>query len=308
MAGPSSRLERIVSAGRFAVTSDVGAGRTADGSFTIEQARDLVGYADAVNVGDNPLASPHLSAMAEAALVARAGLEPILQLTCRDRNRIGLTSDLLGGWALGARNLLCLTGDPVSAGDHPDAVGVNDLTVLELVSLARKLRDEGRTLAGVEVDSPPRYFIGVADSPLAEPYDPARLEAKLDAGAMFVQTQIAYDVERLAAWAEGVRARGILERAAIFVGLAPLHSLRTARWMNDRLPGVTVPDELLQALEEAGPEGEAEVGIRWVTDVARSVREIEGIAGLHVMGLGHETAVRRVIEGAGLFPRPVFDL
>jgi len=249
----------------------------------------------------------HLSALAEAAFVAQAGLEPILQLTCRDRNRIGLTSDLLGGWALGARNLLCLTGDPVTAGDHPDAVGVNDLSVLELVSLARKLRDEGRTLAGVEVDLPPRYFIGVADSPLAEPYDPARLEAKLDAGAMFVQTQIAYDVERLAAWADEVRPRGIFERASLFLGLAPVHSLRTARWMSDRLPGVTVPQALLRALEEAGPDA-AQAGTRWVVDVARRVREIPGIAGVHVMGLGKEDAVRHVIEGAGLFPRPPVDV
>ena len=249
------------------------------------------------------MASPHLSALAEAAFVARAGLEPILQLTCRDRNRIGLTADLLGGWALGARNVLCLTGDPVSVGDHPDATGVYDLSVLDLVRLATGLRREGLMLSGMTIEEAPRYFVGVGDSPLVEGYDPGRLEAKLDAGAGFVQTQIVYDVEALAAWADAVRPLGVFERTSVLVGVAPLHSLKMARWVNDRLPGVTVPETFLRALEEAGP-GAADEGVRQVVDEVRRLRRIPGIAGVHVMSFGKEEAVRRVIEGAGLFPRP----
>jgi methylenetetrahydrofolate reductase (NADPH) len=158
-----------------------------------------------------------MSPLAGARFVASAGIEPTLQLTARDRNRLGLTADLLGGWALGARNVMCLSGDPLAIGDHPEAVKVDDLSVNELVSLARRLRDEGTTLAGAEVDDPPAYTIGVADVPLADPYDPARLEGKLDAGAELIWTQIAYDVEALAGWADTLRARGSFERAKVLV-------------------------------------------------------------------------------------------
>jgi 5,10-methylenetetrahydrofolate reductase len=300
---PGSRLERIVRSGRFCVTAEVVPPRSADGSSVEAQARSLVGYADAANVTDNPTASAHMSPVAGAAILARAGLEPTLQITCRDRNRLGLTSDLLGAWALGARNLFCLTGDPVSIGDHPEAVEVADLSVVELVRLAAGLREEGRLLSGATIDAPPRYFIGVADLPLAEPYDPARLDAKLDAGAHFVITQIVYDVDAFAAWAEAARGRGLFERAAVIAGVAPLRSAKQARYVNDHLPGVAVPGQVVGALEDAGPAAEAE-GVRLAVDIVERLRALPGIAGVHVMGMGREDAVRRVIEGAGLFPRP----
>ncbi len=303
MTEPASRLERIVRSGRFCVTAEVVPPRSADGSSVEAQARALVGYADAANVTDNPTASAHMSPVAGAAILARAGIEPTLQITCRDRNRLGLTSDLLGAWALGARNLFCLTGDPVSIGDHPEATVVADLSVVELVRLAAGLREEGRLLSGATIDVPPRYFIGVADLPLAEPYDPARLDAKLDAGAHFVMTQIVYDVEAFAAWADAARARGLFERAAVIAGIAPLRSAGQARYVNDHLPGVAVPAELVRALEEAGPDAEAE-GVRQAIAVVTRLREIVGLAGVHVMGMGREEAVRHVIEGAGLLPRP----
>jgi methylenetetrahydrofolate reductase (NADPH) len=244
----ASRLERLVRSGTFCVTAEVVPPRSASGDPVRAQARELVGYADAVNVTDNPRAAAHMSPVAGAAIVAAAGLEPTMQITCRDRNRRVLTADLLGGWALGARNLFCLTGDPVRVGDQPDAATVNDLTVEELVRLAAGLRDEGRLPSGTEVADPPRYFIGVADVPLATSYDPARLEAKLDAGAAFVMTQIVYDVEALAAWVEIARSRGLAERAALVAGVAPLTSARQARFMNEKVPGVTVPPSLIDAL------------------------------------------------------------
>lgn len=303
MTASGGRLERVLRGGHFCVTAEVVPPRSADGSAVTEQARALVGYADAVNVTDNPTAHAHMSPLAGVSLVAAAGLEPTLQINSRDRNRLGVTSDLLGGWALGARNLLCLTGDPVSVGDHPDAKPVFDLTILDLIGLAVSLRDEGRMLSGATIEAPPRYFIGVADLPLSEGYDPARLEGKLDAGADFVQTQIVYDVPALAEWADRVRGRGIFDRASVLVGVAPLRSAKAARHMNENVPGVVVPESLIEALEEAGPDSEHE-GVRSAVEIVNGLRAIHGIAGVHVMGLGREDAVRRVIEGAGLAPRP----
>jgi len=299
-----SRLERILHAGTFAVTAEVVPPRSADPSTVTEQARALVGYADAVNVTDNPTGSVHMTPVAGSALVTAAGLEPVLQLTCRDRNRLGLTSDLLGGWALGARSVLCLSGDPTSLGDHPDAKGVFDLDVMELVRLAATLRADGRSLAGHELTPAPRFFIGVADLPLAKRYDPARLEQKADAGGDFVQTQIVYDVDAFGEWAETVRPRGIFERMFVLPGVAPPRSSRSALFMRDHLPGVAVPDGVVERLDAAGPDGAADEGVALTVDVVRGLRAIPGIAGVHVMGLGKEESVRRVIADAGLLPRP----
>lgn len=298
-----SRLERLARSGTFCVTAEVVPPRSADGGVVRAQARQLVGYADAVNVTDNPRAAAHMSPVAGVAFVAAAGLEPTMQLTCRDRNRLGLTADLLGGWALGARNLFCLTGDPVGVGDHPEAAAVSDVTVEELVRLAAGLREDGRLLSGTEVEDPPRFFIGVADVPLAPSYDPARLEGKLDAGAHFVMTQIVYDVDALAGWVEIVRSRGVVERATLIAGVAPLVSAKQARFLDEKVPGVTVPRDLVQALEAAGDEAPA-VGVAQCVEVIRRLRGLAGIAGVHVMGMGHEDGVRAVVEGAGLLPRP----
>lgn len=301
---PAGRLESIARSGRFAVTSEVVPPRSADPRTVFLQARDLVGYADAVNVTDNPTATAHMSPLAGVAAVARAGLEPTLQLTVRDRNRLALTADLLGAWALGARNVLCLTGDPLFVGDHPDATAVIDLAVTDLVRLAAQLRAEGRLLSGAVIEEPPRFYVGVADSPLAPSYDAGRLEAKIDAGASFVMTQITYDLDALMAWSEIVRTRGIFERAAVLVGVAPIRSAEQARYLSEHLPGVTVPPELMALLEQAGPDAEA-LGVADCVRIVDGLREIPGIAGVHVMGLGREAVVRRVIEEAELLPRPL---
>jgi 5,10-methylenetetrahydrofolate reductase len=301
---PAGRLEAIARSGRFAVTSEVVPPRSADPRTVFLQARDLVGYADAVNVTDNPTATAHMSPLGGVAAVARAGLEPTLQLTVRDRNRLALTADLLGAWALGARNVLCLTGDPLSVGDHPDATAVVDLAVTDLVRLAAQLRAEGRLLSGAVIEEPPRFYVGVADSPLAPSYDAGRLEAKIDAGASFVMTQITYDLDALMSWSEIVRTRGILERAAVLVGVAPIRSAEQARYLSEHLPGVTVPPELMARLEQAGPDAEA-LGVADCVRIVDGLRETPGIAGVHVMGLGREAVVRRVIEEAGLLPRPL---
>ena len=303
MTKPGGRLAAIFRSGAFAVTGEIVPPRGSDGAVVTTHARELVGYIDAANVTDNPTASAHMSPVAATALVADAGVEPTLQLTVRDRNRLALVSDLLGAWAMGARNLLCLSGDPIAIGDHPDAVVVNDLDVLRLVRLACRLRDEGLTLDGAEIADPPRYLVGVAEMPLAEPYDPARLEAKLDAGADVVWTQIAYDVEELVSWADGARARGVFERAKVVVGVAPLRTAAGARFMDEKLPGVRVPSALIQALDDAGEDAPA-LGAELTVGVVKAIAQIPGLAGVHLMGMGHDEVVRTVVEHAGLFPRP----
>jgi methylenetetrahydrofolate reductase (NADPH) len=296
------RLASLLEAGEFVVTSEVVPPRSGDGGKVRVAARGLVGYVDALNVTDNPSASPHMSPLAGARFVHEAGAEPTLQLVCRDRNRLAITADLLGGWALGARNLLVLGGDPMSVGDHPDAKPVFDLGPNEVVALARRIREERTTGAGTEIADPPRYLIGVADVPLSDPYEPAKLEARLDAGGDVIWTQITYDVDRLGAWADLVRARGIFERAKVIVGLVPLRSLRNARFL-DGLFGVHVPRAAFDVLEEAGNDAER-AGLDFTLDVVRRIRGIDGISGLHVMGIGRDDLVRAVVEGAGLFPRP----
>ena len=297
------RLAAILRSGSFAVTGEIVPPRGADGAEVTAHARALVGSIDAANVTDNPTASAHMSAVAGAAFVARAGIEPTLQLTCRDRNRLAITSELLGAWALGARNVLCLSGDPIHVGDEPDAVNVADVSVLDVVAGVRRMREEGVSASGAELSSPPRYLIGVAELPLADPYDPARLEQKLDAGADLIWTQIAYDVEALAAWADAARSRGVFERASVLVGLVPLRTAGGARFMHDRLPGVRVPPALIEALEAAG-EDAPQVGLELTVEIVRGIRAIEGIGGVHLMGMGHDDAVRAVVDRAGLFPRP----
>ena len=297
------RLAALLRSRTFAVTGEIVPPRSGDGAIVTRHARAQVGYIDAANITDNPTASAHMSAVAGAAFVSAAGIEPTLQLTVRDRNRLAITSELLGAWAVGARNVLCLTGDPLHVGDHADAAVVTDVSVLDVIRLARQLREDGTTLGGSAITDPPRYLIGATDLPLADPYDPSRLENKLDAGADVIWTQITYDVESLAAWADLLRSRGVFERAKVLVGVAPLRSAKGARFMNERLPGVQVPPAFIEALDAAGGDS-ATVGVDITVEVVRGIRDIGDISGVHLMGMGHDEAVRAVVERSGLFPRP----
>jgi methylenetetrahydrofolate reductase (NADPH) len=297
------RLAALLESGGVCVTGEVVPPRSADASTVTGHARGLVGYLDAANVTDNPTASAHMSPLAGVRFVHEAGIEPTVHLTCRDRNRLAITADLLGAWALGARNLLCLSGDPMEVGDDPQATPVDDVSVIDVVRMARRMRDEGTTGTGAELAVPPRYFIGVADVPLSDPYDPARLEAKLDAGADFVTTQIVYDVDALGAWADRMRPRGLFDRAKVIVGLVPLRSVRAARFMDEHLPGVSVPPAVTGALETAG-EDAARVGRDLTIGLVKEMLSIDGVSGVHLMSMGRDDVVRDVVEGAGLFPRP----
>jgi methylenetetrahydrofolate reductase (NADPH) len=295
-------LAALLDAGTFVVTAEVVPPRSGDAIAVRAAARGLVGSVDAINVTDNPRASAHLSALAGVHAVRDAGAEPTFQLVARDRNRLAITADLLGGWSLGARNLLVLAGDPMTQGDEPDAKPVFDLGVEEVVALAQRIRDEGVTTSGVTVADPPRYLIGVADVPLAEGSDVGRLEARLDAGAQVVWTQISFDAERIATWLDVLRGRGILERAKLLVGLVPIRSAANARFL-DGLFGVHVPDAVHAALEDAGEDAER-IGVDITVDVVRRLQGMDGVDGVHLMGIGRDDLVRAVIERAGLFPRP----
>jgi len=297
-----SRLEVLAHHGVFVVTSEIVPPRSADPEGVTRQARDLVGYADAVNLTDNPTARAHMSAVAGVGITADAGIEPVLQITGRDRNRLAITADLLGAWALGARNVLCLTGDPPQDGDHPDAAGVYDLSTVDIVRLAAGLRS-GTMLSGDRIEDPPSYFIGVADLPLAPDYSFDRLEEKIEAGADFVQTQIVFDADAFGDWAERARDRGILERSFVLAGVAVPRSASAARYLRDHVRGVVVPDAVIGRLEDAGPDA-AEEGVRIAVELAARMKTTPGVAGIHVMGLGHTESVRPVVEGAGLLPRP----
>jgi methylenetetrahydrofolate reductase (NADH) len=296
-------LGAILRRGQFAVTGEIVPPAGGSVAAITEHAVELVGSVDAVNLTDNPTARAHMSPLAGVAASSAAGIEPTVQLTVRDRNRLALTSDLLGAWALGARNVFCLSGDPLHVGDHPDAVVVGDLTVNDVIALARRMRDDGTTLTGSELTDPPAFLIGAADVPLATPYEPAKLESKLEAGADFVITQIVYDVPALAAWADVMRARGLFERAHVLIGVTPLRSARQARFMDEKLPGVTVPGAMIAALEAAGEDAEA-VGLELAVPMIAEIRAIEGIAGIHVMAMGHDRSTRALVSRAGLVPRP----
>ncbi|MEP6759199.1 MAG: methylenetetrahydrofolate reductase [Actinomycetota bacterium] len=296
-------LAALLARDEFVVTGEIVPPVGASLASVTDHAVALVGSVDAVNLTDNPTATPHMSPLAAVAATVAAGIEPTVQLTVRDRNRLGLTSDLLGAWALGARNVFCLSGDPIHVGDHADATVVGDLDVSDVIGLAKRMREDGTTLAGAALADPPRFLIGVADLPLADPYDPARLEAKLDAGADFLMTQIVYDAEALAAWADVMRGRGLFDRAAVILGVAPLRSAKQARFMNERLPGVTVPSAMIDALDAAGDDGSA-AGLELAVALVQDLRRIPGIAGIHVMAMGHDEVTRALVDRARLFPRP----
>ncbi len=325
-----SNLERVLRAGHFAVTGELGPPQSADGDVIRKKAVLLRGYADAVNITDNQTAIVRMSSIGSGTIVVQEGLEPVIQMTCRDRNRLAIQSDLLGAYALGMRNLLCLTGDHQTFGNHPDSKNVFDIDSVQLVKLVKDMRDEGifecgDAFKGVE----PRFFIGAAAAPFADPIDfrPYRLAKKVKAGANFIQTQLVYDVEAFAHYMEKVRELGVHQQTYILAGVGPLKSPGMARYMKNNVPGILVPDELIERMNAAGaPWADKkkdeltaedkkaraaawkETGIQICIDLIQQLRQIEGVAGVHIMAIEWEEAVKPIVEGAGLYPRPVVEV
>ncbi|MFZ3062414.1 MAG: methylenetetrahydrofolate reductase [Actinomycetota bacterium] len=303
-----SNLEKVLNSGQFAVTAELGPPRSCDGSVVEKKAEILKGYADAINITDCQTAIVRMSSISSAVILMRHGLEPVVQMTCRDRNRIGIQSDILGAAALGVRNILCLTGDHQKFGDHPQSKGVFDLDSIQLISVVKTMRDEKKLLGGEEMAVAPRLFVGAAENPFADPFEARapRLGIKVRAGADFIQTQIVYNVDKFSCWMEEVRKLGIDKKVYILAGVTPLKSAGMAKYMKNNVPGLDIPEALVERMARAKEQGKdpKEEGIEICVEVIKKVREIEGVAGVHIMAIGWEEAVPEIVKRAGLYPRP----
>jgi methylenetetrahydrofolate reductase (NADPH) len=299
-------LERILLAGRFAVTGECGPPRSPDGAVVTRKGALLKGAVDAVNVTDNPTGVVRMSSLASAVLLKDAGVEPVMQMVCRDRNRIALQSDLLGAAALGVGNVLCLSGDHQSFGDHPGAKNVFDIDSVQLIRCAGRMVEEGRLMSGREMKVMPRFFIGCVENPFTGSVRMRafRLAKKVRAGARFVQTQSVFNVERFERWMEEVRRLGLHERIFVLAGVTPLKSLAMARRMRDTVPGMDVPDVLISRLEGVPPEVVAEEGIRIAIETIERLKAVEGVRGVHISAIEWEDRIPEIAERAGLLPRP----
>ncbi len=313
-----SRLERTLREGHFAVTAELGPPQSADPEVIRRKARLLKGLCDAANLTDNQTAIVRMSSIGAGTIALQEGLEPVIQMTCRDRNRLAMQSDLLGAYALGLRNVLCLTGDHQSFGNHPTAKNVHDMDSLQLIQMAAGLRDRRCFQCGDEIKGvAPRFFIGAAANPFGDPFEwrPLRLAKKVKAGADFIQTQLIYNVDRFAEFMARVRELGVHKEVYLLAGIGPLKSPGMAKYMRDEVPGLDVPDEFVDRMTAAGEgipkedkkaraEAFRKEGIQIAIELIHKVRQIEGVAGVHIMAIEWEEAVRPIVEGAGLLPRP----
>jgi len=294
------RLERVLRAGEFAVTAELNPPDSADPNEVLERASVFDGWVDAINATDGSGANCHMSSVGICALLTRVGYSPVMQISCRDHNRVAIQGNVLGAAAMGVGNMLCLTGDGVQAGDQPGAKPVFDLDCMSLLETIRIMRDESRFLSGRKITSPPKVFIGAAANPFAPPYDfrPLRLAKKIAAGAQFVQTQYCYDVPMLKTYMERVRDLGLDEKCFILVGVGPLGSAAAARWIVNHVPGVHIPDSVITRLD--GAQDQTEEGKKLCIEIIQQVMEIPGVSGVHVMAYRQEEMVAEIIEQSGV--------
>ena len=314
-----SNLEKVLRAGIFAVTAELGPPKNADGEVIRKKAAILKGFVDAANVTDNQTAIVRMSSIGAGTIALQTGLEPVMQMTCRDRNRLGMQSDLLGAYALGLRNVLCLSGDHQTFGNHPQSKNVHDMDSMQLVQMVVGLRDKNCFQCGEEIKGVnPRFFVGAAENPFGDPFDfrPYRLGKKAKAGADFIQTQLIYNVPKFREFMKRVVDLGVHKQVSILAGVGPLKTPGAAKYMRDQVPGMDVPDEIVERMEAAGKGIEdkkakaaanKEAGIKICVEMIQQMREIEGVAGVHIMAIEWEEAVPIVMEKAGLLPRPTFN-
>jgi methylenetetrahydrofolate reductase (NADPH) len=295
-------LRGALRSGRFAVTAEIGPPRGADRTRIARSAALLRGWVDAANITDNPSAHVQLSSLAGSLLTAEAGVEPVMQLTCRDRNRIALQSDLISAATLGIPNVLLLTGDHPVFGDHPDAKPVFDLDSVQLVWTARTMRDEGLLLSGRTVEPRPEFLIGAVENPFAPParFRAARLGKKVAAGAEFCQTQFVFDVAGFERFMREVVDLGLHERCGVIAGVGPIRSMRAYEFLRTKVPGVHVPDEVGRRLRGVPADRVAAEGVTQCVETVRALREIPGVAGVHVMAFGYERGIPEILERSGL--------
>lgn len=297
------RLERVLRAGKFAITSEIDPPDSADPAEVLKRAAIFDGYVDAINATDGSGANCHMSSVGVCSLLTRVGYATILQISCRDRNRIAIQGEILGAAAMGASNLLCLSGDGVQAGDHPQAKPVFDLDSMSLLEIAKMMRDECRFQSGRKIEMPPRIFLGAAENPFVPPYDwrPHRLAKKVLAGAQFIQTQYCFDIPRLKDFMLKVNDLGLLEgpnRVFILPGVGPMASARAASWIRANVPGVHIPDAVIHRLE--GAKNQKEEGKQLCMDLLSQIREIPGVSGAHIMAYRQEHSVAEIVEKTGV--------
>lgn len=294
----AGRLERVLRDGAFAVTAELAPPDSANAQEVYRQAQWFDGCVDAINATDGSGANCHMSSVGVCALLTRVGYSTIMQISCRDRNRIAMQGDILGAAAMGVSNLLCLTGDGVQAGDHPDAKPVFDLDCMSLLDAARTMRDESRLLSGRVLSQAPRIFLGAAANPFAPPGDfrVARLEKKIAAGADFVQTQYCFDLPAFTRYMAQACDQGLHERVFILAGIGPLASARTARWIRENVPGVHIPEAIIKRL--GGAHDQKREGVKICIELMQQLKEIEGVAGVHVMAYRQEQAVAEMVAAS----------
>lgn len=299
-------LERVLRSGHFAVTAELAPPDSANPEEAFKGAALLAPACDALNATDGSGANCHMSSVAMCALLTRAGYSPVMQLSCRDRNRIAIQGDVLGAAAMGVCNVLCLTGDDVTAGDQPEAKRVFDLDSIQLLRTIRIMRDTGTFLSGRKLTEPPRLFLGAASNPFVPPYDwrPLRLAKKVEAGADFIQSQYCFDVPRLREFMARVRDLGLHKLVYYLVGVGPLRSDKAAEYMRTRVPGVYIPDRVVERLRKTPKERQREEGKRICVEIIQQVKEIEGVAGVHIMAFKQQALIPEIVEEAGLLPRP----
>ena len=294
------RLERILRRGEFAVTTELNPPDSADPEDVYNRAKIFDGWVDGINAVDASGANCHMSSVGICALLTRMGYAPIMQIACRDKNRIAIQGDVLGAAAMGVSNILCLTGDGVQAGDQPGAKPVFDLDSMSLLETCRIMRDNGKFLSGRKLTTPPQLFLGAAVNPFAPPHDfrPIHLGKKIAAGAQFVQTQYCFDVPMLRAFMDKARDLGFLDRIYFLVGVGPLASAKTAKWIRSNVPGIHIPDAIIKRLE--GAQDQKAEGKRLCIDIINEVKEIPGVSGIHVMAYRQEEYVAEIVSESGV--------
>jgi methylenetetrahydrofolate reductase (NADPH) len=294
------RLERLLRAGKFAVTAELAPPDSALAEDVFERARMFDGYVDGMNATDGSGANCHMSSVAMCALLTAVGYSPVLQISCRDKNRIAIQGDVLGAAAMGVANILCLSGDGVQVGDHPEAKPVFDLDSMSLLETIRTMRDESRFLSGRPITSPPQVFIGAAENPSAPPVEfrPQRLAKKIAAGAQFIQTQYVFDIVQLRRFMARAGDLGLLDKVFVLPGVGPLASARTALWIRNNVPGIHIPDEIIKRLE--GAQQPRLEGRKICIELIQQIREIEGISGVHIMAYRQEEAVGEIVQQSGV--------
>jgi 5,10-methylenetetrahydrofolate reductase len=299
-----TNLEKVLESRRFAVTAEVGPPKGAGTSGVMKKGEKLKNFTDAINITDNQTAIVRMCSLAGCALLQRLGVDPVLQMVVRDRNRIAIQSDILGAVALGIGNILCLSGDHQGFGNHPTAKGVYDLDSIQLIHTLKTMRDERKFICGEEVTGELPMFIGAVENPFADPFEyrVLRLARKVKAGADFIQTQAVYDVGKFARWMKLVKENGLDEQVHILAGVIPVRSAGMARYMRDYVSGVSVPDEVVSRMEKTTDAKEE--GLKMCLEIIEQLKDIPEVHGIHIMAVGWEDIVPVIVEQAGLLPRP----